>query len=1421
MRSLTLLSSLTAILAGCHSLIAAVENVNFTSPTTVGVTSANYSASGNTVNLTLAYAPVTGESLRIVNQTGLSFISGSFDNLTHGQAVSLSHNSKTYQFVANYYGGDGNDLVLHWAETQITSWGYNPHGQLGNGTFSNTATASSVAITEALNGKTVLSVAISDNHGLALCSDGSIAAWGENSFGQLGDGTTLSSTSPVAVVKTGALAGKTVIAIAAGFSHSLALCSDGSLVTWGNNYFGQLGNSSNTSSVVPLTVTNTGVLAGKTVVGIVLHSGHNLVRCSDGTLVAWGANSFGQLGDSTTVNRNAPVAVVTTGALSGKAVTAIATNTNHAMALCSDGTLAAWGNNNSGHLGSGGVTPSTVPVAVVPGQRGSRTIAAIAAGAYHSLALSTDGVIFSWGNNNFGQLGILGGNTGLYGAPMVAASNAGALIGKTVKSISAGFNCSYAICTDGTLASWGNNYAGVLGDTTTEHRYTPVLISTTGALADKAAVGITSASSTSMALVASTPSGTTPQTIAFSPLTNKMLGESPFLLNASATSGLAPNFTVVSGPASITGTTLSITGTGIVTVRATQNGNLTYAAAAPVERSFTVTNVTNDNFANALLINNPKTFGSNSFATGENGEPIHVNTSGSSSSVWFRWQATSTGTVKFDTLGSNFDTVLAVYSGAALGTLTKQGENDDDGTLSSSKITLSVTAGATYFIAVGSYSSMRGNIVLNSRYDSQSASLQTLTLNPIPAKVFGDAPFNLLATASSGLTPSFTVVSGPATLSGSTLTITGPGTLIVRVSQDGNATFAPAVSLDRSFKVTGNTVQTITFPVPVNTNVGDAPFALRATTTSGLTPSYTVVSGPATVSGSTVSTTGAGIVVIRASQTGSDIYLAAVPVERSFVISSGLSFTTPYTVQNHAGSGNYGSNDGAGLAADFKKPSAVALDSSGNLYIADTENHKIRKTTPDGVVTTLAGSGSPGSTDGIGAAAKFNNPCGVAVDATGNVYVADTDNHKIRKITPAGVVTTLAGSDTYGYSDAGVGTSAKFRQPMGITVDSSGNLYVADTFNHRIRKASPSGQVSTVAGSGNKIDRDGTGTGASFNYPIGIAVTSAGNLFVADSNNHKIRMITPANVVSTFAGTGSRGVNDGTGVGARFFAPTGLTIDNAGNLYVSEHNNHKIRKISTSGDVTTLAGDGASGKLDGTGSTSRFNAPSGLAVNSSGILYIADKGNNVIRSGSSLQSQIITSSIIPNKTLGDAPFSLVATSSSNLTPAFSIVSGPATVTGSILTINGTGVVVVRITQNGNENYVPAAAVERSFTVSNNAFTTYLINSNVPSNKRSANDDPDSDGIPNLIEYAQGLNPVVGNGGGFPMIELSGGSHLFRYKKAAQELIYTLETTVDLTNPSSWTNSGIAPSNPDVNGFVTHTIVHDVSRRFYRLKVSLP
>jgi sugar lactone lactonase YvrE len=328
--------------------------------------------------------------------------------------------------------------------------------------------------------------------------------------------------------------------------------------------------------------------------------------------------------------------------------------------------------------------------------------------------------------------------------------------------------------------------------------------------------------------------------------------------------------------------------------------------------------------------------------------------------------------------------------------------------------------------------------------------------------------------------------------------------------------------------------------------------------------------------------------------------------------------------------GGAGSLDGTGPTARFLQPASIAIDAAGNLYVPD--GSAIRKVTAAGVVTTLAGSPvAPGSADGPAASARFGNLSGAAVDASANVYVTDTSSNTIRRITAAGVVSTFAGTVGVAGSADGAGAAASFNAPIGLAADVAGNVYVADTGNDTIRKITPAGVVTTLAGTHGVVgSADGSGAAARFNAPSNLAVTAAGNLLVTDTGNNTIRLVTSAGVVTTVAGrAGTAGSADGAGTAATFNVPSAIAVDGGGNAYVGDLGTFILRKVTTAGVVTTIAGGvGVAGFTDGTGTAARFATPSGLASDASGTLFVADQTNAVIR-------QISTAAVV--STFAGAP----------------------------------------------------------------------------------------------------------------------------------------------------------------------------------------
>jgi sugar lactone lactonase YvrE len=327
-------------------------------------------------------------------------------------------------------------------------------------------------------------------------------------------------------------------------------------------------------------------------------------------------------------------------------------------------------------------------------------------------------------------------------------------------------------------------------------------------------------------------------------------------------------------------------------------------------------------------------------------------------------------------------------------------------------------------------------------------------------------------------------------------------------------------------------------------------------------------------------------------------------------------------VYTHAGNGSQGFVNCDSATARFRTPFGICADKDGNLIVADAGNNCIRKITPSGNVTTLAGSGTAGYADGPAGSARFNSPTGVCTDDSGNVYVADFQNHRIRKISYDNVVTTIAGSGAAGYLDA-AGPNAMFSYPRGICRDSSGNLYVGDSWNHRIRKIDAFWVVTTFAGGGTASGvqsvgshKDGQDTSARFYTPAGLSIDRNGNIFVADAYNHRIRKITPSGLVSTVAGSGPTGAGnggfaDGNLSSAILNTPTELFADSTGDLYIGDTFNNRVRMVSGQ-LLTTLAGSGTPGYVNGSPALAQFNYTRGV-VKRGNIVYVIDYNNHSVR----------------------------------------------------------------------------------------------------------------------------------------------------------------------------------------------------------------
>lgn len=344
-------------------------------------------------------------------------------------------------------------------------------------------------------------------------------------------------------------------------------------------------------------------------------------------------------------------------------------------------------------------------------------------------------------------------------------------------------------------------------------------------------------------------------------------------------------------------------------------------------------------------------------------------------------------------------------------------------------------------------------------------------------------------------------------------------------------------------------------------------------------------------------------------------YLRAYATDTKGVTTYGsvIQFTTPSatfslsaTASTYAGSGSAAYTEGALRSAAFNNPQGIVADAAGNIYVADAFNNAIRKISATGTVSTLAGSATPGNANGTGAAASFYSPQYIAIDASGNLYVSDVGNNAIRKVTSAGVVTTLAGGAFVGFAD-GTGSSARFNSPAGLVVDPSGNIYVADRGNSTIRKITPAGVVTTFAGTNVAAYVDGLTTSARFNNPCGITIDAAGILYVADLSNNAIRQIATDGTVTTLVGNPTTLID-------QVNLPVGITTDKAGNMFITDESGRILEITVTSKVLYSIAGNAnVSGYTEGKGTVAKFNNPQGITTDATGNVYVADCNNNVIR----------------------------------------------------------------------------------------------------------------------------------------------------------------------------------------------------------------
>ena len=1010
--------------------------------------------------------------------------------------------------------------------------GYNVNGQLGDGTGTNRLTPVQVA-------SGVAAVAAGQTHSLFLKTDGTLWGMGNNGNGQLGDGTTTQRTTPVQVASG-------VAAMAAGENHSLFLKTDGTLWAAGYNYYGQLGNGTTTDRSTPVQVAS-GVSA------VSAGDAYSLYVKTDGTLWAMGLNNYSQLGDGTTTNRSTPVQVAS-------GVAAVADGGSHSLYLKTDGTLWATGRNNTGQLGDGTTTNRTTPVQVASG------VAAVSAGGNHSLHLKTDGTLWAMGENVNGQLG--DGTTTSRTTPVQVASG--------VAAVSAGVYHSLYLKTDGTLWAAGYNYYGQLGNGTTTDRSTPVQVAS--GVAAVAAGGNHSL----IIFVPAAPTIIVQPQSQTATLTQSVYPLPPVHFDVVASSNLKPTYqwqkdgvtipnatsptlliyvnyvtdaggysVIVTNPVNLSTVTSSVaTLTVISSPRITTQPNYSQTVTAGSSVTFSVVatgtptltyqwrkgGVTIDGATNATY-----TIASAAVSNAGDYYVAVRNEIGSVTSAPARLTVNEAPAITTQPSSQTVPVGNSVtFSVVATGTPTPTYQWRKDGVAIAGATQTSLTLANLGLADGGSYS-----VVVTNAASSVTSNAALLALYfPIAASV------NIIA----GKDFCIFATTGPSS-----------GSIQWQLSTDAGSSWS---DLSNGDKYTGATSNILKILQATNAT-SNYRYRYQITTsgktyTSEQTTSLAVIKSPFLMPTAIKFDLRGNLYV---ADSAAHALLKVTPDYRSSVLAGA------YGVQ--------GSSDGIGLAAKFNEPTGIFYRSDlDTITLADTSNNVIRSISASGNVTTLAGAaGIAAYVDGAGSVARFNAPTGIDADSSGIYVVTDQSNHLVRLVTVGGTVATLAGKAGIAGSVDSLGESARFNLPTGITFNRSGkgqypnHIFVTDTGSHTIRVIGMNAQVTTFAGkSGIAGAENGYGANARFNQPRAVIINGEGDIFIADTANHTIRKHSVSTgLFTTFAGTPTvKGLMDGTGSSTLFNEPESLAFDAAGNLYVADTGNAAIRKITPAGVVTTL-----------------------------------------------------------------------------------------------------------------------------------------------------------------------------------------------------------------------------------------------------------
>jgi sugar lactone lactonase YvrE len=1083
------------------------------------------------------------------------------------------------------------------APTTVVAWGSNFLGQ----------TNVPPGLTNAV------AIAGGESHSLALKSDGAVIAWGDSNYGQIKVPPGLSN----------------VIAIAAGGYHSLALKSDGTVAAWGRNDDNQ--------STVPAGLSN--------VVAITCGEYHSLALKSDGTVTGWGRNDYTQSTVPPSLSN----------------VVAIAAGQSFNLALASSGRVVGWGDNADAE--------------VVP-PPGLSNVVAIAAGYFHSLALKRDGTVAAWGAitipaglsnvvsisaDGYHNLFLEGDGTLIPGGSSAFGLNVAPVGLTNVVGIAAGAVHNLALFNDGSpflvrrpAAQTAYSGATVSFSVTAVGAAPPgyqwqgpnnqILAGATNATLTLTDVQLADAGNYSVIVSNANGTITTP------PVSLTVLTSPPLLLAQSASQTVPVNTKVVFSVLAVGSLPLSYQWQfGGTNIDGATNASFTLTNAQLADRGAFAVTVSNAlgtaSSSNAVLnvVDLVGALNATNLTWTTSGNPLWmpqtaVALDGAAAQTGplaigqqsvLQTMVEGPGTLSFWwLLQSSIPQNETVHLDLLINGV-QQAEDSNFGFWQGRTIYLGQGTQTLQWVAAkisGSSGTNAAWLDLVS-YDA-GPTLPVITTSPMSLSVSaGHAAFPPLFTVAAIGTPplSYQWQFNEVALDGAT-----NSSLAIPDVQAGNAgTYAVVVS--NAYGVTLSSDATLTvvpaLPTlsakPTNQIIppwGSATFVVVAGGTDPL--SYQWLLNGTNIPGAT--NTSLTVADFPGLDPGS--YQVAVGNALGRVTSSppaAILRNIPLAITTFAGLAPVsGSKDGTNTGARFHNPWDVTVDGAGVVYAADRLNYKIRKITSDQIVTTLTGRNFSGTNDGPVTSALFAEIAGVAVDGGGNFYVADTFNNTIRKLSPAGVVSTLAGRPGVTGTNDGPPGVARFYFPSGVAVDRATNIYVADWANSTIRMINPTGFVSTIAGSGgNSGYVNATGRVARFHSPEHLALDNAGNIYVADTYNNAIRKITPVGtnwIVSTLAGAGPGNFSslDGVGAGARFFGPKGIAFDGVGSFYVADTSNNIIRRVTTGGVVTTPAGlAGTSGTNDGSGIASRFFWPTGIAVDSTGNVYIADSSNNTIRKG--------------------------------------------------------------------------------------------------------------------------------------------------------------------------------------------------------------